>query len=98
MRVKTYKQAVTLARYAGEDAANRRMRKAGRKAWSEGDHEHAVCVTEGFLVKLGFDIPHWTATAGFPSNEPDEPKLSRRSKRRSATSVPVPVQLSFAFA
>jgi hypothetical protein len=96
MRVKTYKEAVQLARCAGEDAANRRMRKAGRKAWSEADYDHAVRVTEGFLVDLGFDIPQWAATAGFPRNEPEEVKPVRKSKRRSV--VTAPVQLSFAFA
>ena len=95
MRVKTYKQAVQLARCAGEDAANRRMHKAGRKAWSEADHDHALRVTEKLLVDLGFDVPGWVATAGFPRNEPDEPKTVRKSKRRSND---VPVQLSFAFA
>ena len=95
MRVKTYKQAVQLARCAGEDAANRRVRKAGRKAWSEADHDHALRVTEKLLVDLGFDVPGWVATAGFPRNEPDEPKTVRKSKRRSND---VPVQLSFAFA
>ena len=95
MRVKSYKEAVQLARCAGEDAANRRMRKANRAAWSEADHAHAVRVTEDILVKLGFDIPGWTATAGFPRNEPEEPKLIRKSRRRSKEA---PVQLAFAFA
>lgn len=31
-----------LARAASQDAANRRMRKAGRKAWSRGDYNHAI--------------------------------------------------------
>lgn len=95
MRVKSYKEAVQLARCAGEDAANRRMRKAGRTAWTEADYDHAVGVTEKFLVDLGYDIPGWTATAGFPRNEPDPPKPVRKSRRRSND---VPVQLSFAFA
>jgi hypothetical protein len=95
VRVKTFKEALQLARCAGEDAANRRMRKAARKAWSEGDHDHAVRVTEKVLVDLGFDIPGWTATAGFPRNEPDPPKPVR--KRRQSRDV-APVQLSFAFA
>ena len=95
MRVKSFKEALHFARRAVDDAANRRMRKAGRKSWSEADYAHAVHVTEDFLVNLGFDIPGWTATAGFPRNEPDEPKPARRSKRRSKAA---PVQLSFAFA
>jgi hypothetical protein len=100
VRVKSYKQAVQLARCAGEDAANRRMRKAGRKAWSEADHDHAVRVTEDFLVKLGFDIPGWIATAGFPRNEPEDTvftgKPATKAKRRAAPVLPI--QLSFAFA
>lgn len=95
MRVKSYKEAVQLARCAGEDAANRRMRKAGRKSWSEADHVYAVRVTEDILVHLGFDVPGWVTTGGFPRNEPDEPKVTRRPKRRSNAA---PVQLSFAFA
>jgi hypothetical protein len=94
VRVKTYKQAVQLARCAGEDAANRRMRKAGRKAWAEADYDHAVSVTEKFLVDLGFDIPGWVATAGFPRNEPEPPIPVRKSRRRADSE---PVQLSFGF-
>lgn len=95
MRVKSYNEAVRLARCAGEDAANRRARKAGRKAWSEADHHHAASVTEGILTDLGFDIAGWLATAGLPRNEPEEPPAKKRSKRRSRQA---PVQLSFAFA
>ena len=84
-----------MARCAGEDAANRRMRNAGRKAWSPADHQHAIRVTEGILVKLGFDITGWVAGAGLPRNEPDEPKAKRKPKRRKSA---IPVQLTFAFA
>jgi hypothetical protein len=94
VRVKSYNEAVLLARCAGEDAANRRMRKAGRKAWSQADHDHAVRVTEGILVDLGFDVGNWSATAGLKRNEP-EPPARKRAKRRSGQA---PVQLSFAFA
>ncbi len=94
MRVKSYKEAVLLARCAGEDAANRRMRKAGRKVWSEADYDHAVRVTEGILVELGFDVVGWVAMAGVPRNEPPEPKATRQPKRRVKTA---PVQLDFAF-
>ncbi len=94
MRVKSYSEAVKLARCAGEDAANRHMRKAGRKAWSEADQAHAVNVTQGILADLGFDIPDWVATAGFPRNEPPEPKATRKSRRRPDQA---PVQLSLAF-
>lgn len=56
MRVKSYSEAVRLAVCAGEDAANRRMRKAGRKAWSRSDFDHAARVTQGVLADLGFDV------------------------------------------
>ena len=95
MRVKSYKEALHFARCAGEDAANRRMRKAGRTAWSEADHSHAVSVTEGMLVNLGFDVVAWAAAAGVPRNEPDEPPVRKKAKRRSKTE---PVQLRFTFA
>ena len=95
MRIKTYNEAVRLARCAGEDAANRRMRKAGRKAWSAADYDHAVRETERILVGLGFDVVGWAATAGLQRNEPDEPKARKKPKRRS---IPTPVQLSFSFA
>ena len=94
MRVKSYNQAVQIARCAGEDAANRRMRKAGRKAWTAADHDHAARVTQTILVDLGFDVSGWVAMGGLPSNEPAEPKATRKSKRRSKTA---PIQLSFAF-
>ena len=95
MRVKSYNEAVRLARSAGEDAANRRARKAGRKAWTGVDHDHAVSVTETILTDLGFDITGWMTMAGVPRNEPYEPKAARKSKRRPKSA---PVQLSFAFA
>jgi hypothetical protein len=95
VRVRTYKEAVHLARCAGEDAANRRMRKAGRKAWSESDHAHAIRETERVLAGLGFDVGRWSATAGFPRNEPEELKKTRKPKRRVDAA---PAQLAFAFA
>jgi hypothetical protein len=95
VRVKSYTEAVRLANSAGLDAAKRRMRKAGREVLSAADYDHAVEVTEDILVALGFDVRSWVATAGLPRNEPDEPKATRRPKRRSKTA---PVQLSFAFA
>ncbi len=94
MRVKSYKEAVRLARCAGEDAANRRMRNAGRKAWSPADYAHAVRVTEDILVRLGFDVAGWLAVAGLKRNEPDEPPARKKTKRRSKQAA---VQLSFAF-
>ena len=99
MWVKSYKEAARLARSAGEDAANRRMRKAGRKSWSAADHDHAVDVTEGFLVDLSFDIPGWLAVAGLRRNEPDAPQMSKQARKKpKARSGTVQVQLSFAFA
>ncbi len=95
MRVKSYKEAVRLARCAGEDAATRRMRKAGRKAWSPDDHAHAASVTQGILTDLGFDIAGWIATSGVPSNYPGPP-AGRGGRRRA--SAKAPVQLSFEFA
>ena len=94
MRVRSYNEAVQLARCAGEDAANRRMRNAGRKAWSASDHDHAARVTQTILTDLGFEVTGWATMAGLPRNEPDEPKPNRKPKRRSKTE---PVQLSFAF-
>ena len=95
MRVTSYNEALRLARCAGEDAANSRVRKAGRKAWTAADHHHAAGVTERILSDLGFDIAGWVAMAGVPRNEPPEPKVAKRSKRRSKA---MPVQLTFAFA
>jgi len=94
VRIKSYSEAVRLARCAGEDAANRRMRKAGRKAWSAADHDHAARVTEGILVDLGFDVGGWVAMAGIKRNEPDERPLAKKPKRRARQK---PVQLAFAF-
>lgn len=95
MRVKSYTEAVRLARSAGEDAANRRMRKAGRKAWSENDQAHAARVTNKLLADLGFDVEGWIALAGVPRNEPEEPMKRKKARRKRP---PEPVQLSFAFA
>ena len=95
MRITSYNEAVRLARCAGEDSANRRMRKAGRKAWSAADCDHAVRVTEGVLAKLGFDVAGWVATAGVPRNEPDEVPPRKKGKRRIRQAR---VQLDFSFA
>lgn len=95
MRVKTYKEAVLLARCAGEDAANRRARKAGRKAWSAIDRDHAASITEKILVDFGFDVPGWIAMAGVQRNEPPAATAKKKPKRRSNKA---PVQLAFAFA
>ena len=94
MRVKSYKEAVRLATVAGEDAANRRARKAGRKVWSAADFDHAARVTEGILTGLGFDVAGWSATAGIKRNEPEETTVHKKSKRRSTQ---LAVQLSLPF-
>ncbi len=96
MRIKTYNEALRLARCAGEDAAKRRMRKAGRKVMSQADYDHAVDVTEMILTDLGFDVRSWIALAGVPRNEPPDPKAACKPKRRSKAVTPV--QLNFAFA
>ena len=95
MRVRSYNEAVRLARSAGEDAANRRARKAGRKAWTAADHDHAASVTKRILIDLGFDISGWIAMAGVPRNEPPSHVRVRKSKRGVRAE---PVQLNFAFA
>ena len=100
MRLKSYEQAVQVANAAGMDAANKRMRKAGRKAWTEADHAHAVAVSQKLLVDLGYDIHGWIALAGIPRNEPEPPARKKKSYRaKSRRRAPeAPVQLSFAFA
>ena len=95
MRVKSYTEAVRLANAAGIDASKKRMRKSGRRIMSEADYNHGVDVTEKFLASLGFDFRGWIALAGVPRNEPEPPKVVKKSKRRSKSA---PVQLSFAFA
>ena len=47
----------SLCHALGTDAANRQMRKAGRKAWSEDDHALAVETTMLNMVLGGFLPP-----------------------------------------
>jgi hypothetical protein len=54
--VRSYSEALRIARAAGADAANRRMRKAGRSRWTKADYNHAVAVMVRFLVQLGYDF------------------------------------------
>ena len=54
--VRSYRQALRIARSAGEDAANRRMRKAGRRFWTAADYDHAVDVMNRVLGQLGYDL------------------------------------------
>lgn len=95
MQVKSYTEALRLANAAGMDAANRRMRKAGRTAWSAADRNHCCDVVEKTLVALGYDVVSWNALAGLPRNEPEAPPPRKKSKGRSRQE---PVQLSFGFA
>ncbi|MDX2155613.1 MAG: hypothetical protein SFW09_03800 [Hyphomicrobiaceae bacterium] len=78
------------------DAANRRMRKAGRTAWSVADRNHCCEVVETVLVSLGYDVRSWNAMAGVPRNEPEEPP-PRKKPRRRVKQAAAPVQLSFSF-
>jgi hypothetical protein len=55
--VRSYRQALCIARSAGEDAANRRMRKAGRRRWTAADYDHAVDVMNRVLGQLGYGHP-----------------------------------------
>ena len=100
MQVKSYQEALHFARCAGEDAANRRMRKARRTTWSDADYSHAVSVIEKMLLDLGFDVVAWAAAAGVPRNEPDELKPARQppARKPGGRSKKEPVQLSFTFA
>ena len=95
MRIRSFKEALRIARSAGEDAANRRARKAGRKTWSEADLAYATRETERILAGLGFDVAGWVAMAGLARNEPDEPAPPGKGKRRPRRA---PVQLTFSFA
>lgn len=95
MRVTSYSEALKFARAAGEDAAKRRMRKAGRAVMSSADFDHAVEVMERMLFDLGYDTQGWISLAGVPRNEPEPPVRPKRQRRRRA---PQPIQLSFAFA
>ena len=56
MVIRSYRQALRIARSAGEDAANRRMRKAGRRRWTAADYDHAVNVMNRVLAQLGYDL------------------------------------------
>jgi hypothetical protein len=53
--VRSYGEALRIARAAGEDAANRRMRKAGRARWIEADFDCGVDVMRRVLAQLGYD-------------------------------------------
>lgn len=96
MRIKSFNEALRIARSAGEDAANRRARKAGRKTWSEADLAYATRETERILAGLGFDVAGWVAMAGLARNEPPaEPDRRAKAKGRPRRA---PVQLTFSFA
>ena len=63
MIVRSYRQALRIARSAGEDAANRRMRKAGRRCWTAADYDHAVDVMNRVLGQLGYGLTAETRLA-----------------------------------
>jgi hypothetical protein len=52
--VRSYREALQIARSAGEDAANRRMRRGGRRCWTAADYDHAVDVMNRVLGQLGY--------------------------------------------
>ena len=54
--IRSYRQALRVARSAGEDAANRRMRKAGRRHWTAADYDCAVEVMNHVLEQLGYGL------------------------------------------
>lgn len=60
--VRSYLEALRIARSAGEDAANRCMRKAGRRRWTAADYDHAVDVMNRVLGQLGYG---WVAEMQF---------------------------------
>lgn len=62
--IRTYQEALRIARSAGEDAANRRMRKAGRRRWTAADYDHAVTVMQRVLEQLGYDLAAEARRAG----------------------------------
>jgi len=56
MIIRSYRQALRIARSAGEDSANRRMRKAGRRRWTAADYDHAVDVMNHVLGQIGYGL------------------------------------------
>ncbi len=56
MIVRSYREALRIARSAGEDAANRRIRKAGRRCWTAADYDYAVDVMHRVLAQLGYAL------------------------------------------
>jgi hypothetical protein len=54
MIVRDYQTALRIARAAGADAANRQAHKAGRKVWSQADHECACATMQRVLRELGY--------------------------------------------
>jgi hypothetical protein len=61
--VRSYREALRIARSAGEDAANRRMRRSGRRQWSAGDYDLAVDVLNRVLEQLGYGSPEMRCAA-----------------------------------
>ena len=63
MVIRGFRDAVRFASVAGEDAANKRMRKAGRRKWSAADFDHAVAIAQRFLADLGYGSIFETGSA-----------------------------------
>ena len=55
--IRSCEEALRIARAAGADAANRRMRKAGRSGWTAADYDYAVDVMRRVLKQLGYWPP-----------------------------------------
>ena len=54
MQATNYAEAMRLARAAATDAANKRMRQAGRSAWDADDFDHAADTMADLMTALGF--------------------------------------------
>lgn len=54
VELRTYAEALRIARAAGTDAGNRRMQREGRDRWNDADWDHAAEVTNGILLDTGW--------------------------------------------
>lgn len=52
IEVASYADALRIARAAGADAANKRMRSEGRTSWDEADYVLACKTTVDLMAKL----------------------------------------------
>ena len=55
IKIKNRTDAYEIAYGAGKDAANRNMRKHGRKAWTRDDYNIAARETNRILDQLGYE-------------------------------------------